>query len=103
MFELLDDNHEFDTQISFDGKDHLVPSNITVAAAALLIGAKSIRETPVTGAKRMPLCMMGVCYECLMKIDGVGNQRSCQTLVRQGMVIERQIGATEVEAGYYEA
>ena len=56
----------------------------------------------------MPFCMMGVCYECLMTIDGVGNQRGCQTLVSQGMRVERQIGAsdldvTEIEADYYEA
>jgi len=102
MFKFLDDDHDFDTKISIDGEAYLVPSSITVAAAALLVGVKSIRETPTTGAKRMPLCMMGVCYECLMKIDGVANQRSCQTLVRQGMAVQCQIGATELEEAHYE-
>ncbi len=36
--------------------------------------------------------MMGVCYECLMVIDGQANRRACQETVRPGMRIERQLG-----------
>jgi predicted molibdopterin-dependent oxidoreductase YjgC len=30
---------------------------------------------------------MGVCFECLVTIDGVGGQRACTTLARPGMQI----------------
>jgi predicted molibdopterin-dependent oxidoreductase YjgC len=40
--------------------------------------------------------MMGVCFDCLVVIDGVGNRQACLTPVRDGMVIERQLGRREV-------
>jgi predicted molibdopterin-dependent oxidoreductase YjgC len=31
---------------------------------------------------------MGVCFDCIVTIDGVQGQRSCMTTVRSGMQIE---------------
>jgi sarcosine oxidase subunit alpha len=31
---------------------------------------------------------MGVCFECRVTIDGEPNQRSCQTLCREGMEVQ---------------
>jgi predicted molibdopterin-dependent oxidoreductase YjgC len=36
--------------------------------------------------------MMGVCFECLMEIDGVPNRQACQVRVADGMRIRRQQG-----------
>jgi NADH dehydrogenase/NADH:ubiquinone oxidoreductase subunit G len=36
--------------------------------------------------------MMGVCFECLVEIDGVPNQQACMTPVRSGMRIKLQKG-----------
>ena len=36
---------------------------------------------------------MGVCFECLMEIDGVPNTQACLTTVREGMRVKRQQGA----------
>ncbi|WP_455290004.1 (2Fe-2S)-binding protein [Cupriavidus necator] len=33
-------------------------------------------------------CGMGVCYCCLVRIDGRYKRRACQTLVRSGMTVE---------------
>ena len=97
MFELIDKNTPLTVEITIDGKSHLVPENFTVAAAALFCGLPSVRETPVSGSDRSPLCMMGVCFDCLMVINGRPNQRGCQVRVEPGMVIERQLGAVELE------
>jgi predicted molibdopterin-dependent oxidoreductase YjgC len=35
---------------------------------------------------------MGVCFECLVTIDGVGNRQACMTAVEPGMRIETQQG-----------
>lgn len=51
------------------------------------------RTNPVNGDRRAPYCMMGVCFECLVRIDGVASVQSCLTPVRNGMVVERQIGS----------
>jgi predicted molibdopterin-dependent oxidoreductase YjgC len=42
--------------------------------------------------------MMGVCFDCLAVIDGVGSMQSCQVAVRDGMQIERQHGRRKVNA-----
>lgn len=32
-------------------------------------------------------CGMGICYECLVKINGVPNIRACQTPILDGMIV----------------
>jgi predicted molibdopterin-dependent oxidoreductase YjgC len=68
----------------------------TVAAALLAAGVPYCRTTPVSGAKRAPYCMMGVCFECLVTIDGVGNRQACLILAREGMRVETQNGARAI-------
>ena len=70
----------------------------SVAAALLLAGITHCRTTPVSGARRAPYCMMGVCFECLVTIDGVGNRQACLTGVREGMRVETQQGARAIAA-----
>ena len=67
----------------------------TVAAALLAAGFDHCRTTPVTGAPRAPYCMMGVCFDCLVTIDGVGNRQGCLVPVREGMRVETQHGKRE--------
>lgn len=70
----------------------------SVAAALFAAGVLACRDTAVSGAARGPFCMMGVCYDCLVSIDGRPNQQACMTRVRDGMKVERQPGAREVAA-----
>ncbi len=69
-----------------------VTKGITVAAAALSNDQHFTRTTPISGSKRAPFCMMGVCNECLIVINGKPNQRACSTYVEQDMVIDTQQG-----------
>jgi D-hydroxyproline dehydrogenase subunit gamma len=82
--------------LRIDGREVSASAGDTVAAALLLAGLPHCRTTPVTGAPRAPYCMMGVCFECLVVIDGTGNQQACMVPVRDGMVVERQLGRREV-------
>lgn len=41
-------------------------------------------------APRAPFCMMGVCFECVVHVEGTGTVRSCQISVREGMRVARQ-------------
>ena len=50
----------------------------------------------MSGAKRAPYCMMGVCFECLVTIDGVGNRQACLIPVSAGMRVETQSGARAI-------
>ena len=76
-----------------DGKSVRVGANESAAAAALHAGIGYTRLSPITGEKRAPYCMMGVCFECLMVIDGVPSRQACMVRVHPGMRIERQLGA----------
>lgn len=93
MFKYLDENPAERVTIYIDGQPFEVPAGGTVAAAVLASGMGATRTTPVSGAPRAPFCLMGVCYECLMIIDGQSNRRACKELVYEGMTIERQHGA----------
>jgi predicted molibdopterin-dependent oxidoreductase YjgC len=59
----------------------------SVATALLAAGVRVFRRTR-SGAPRGPLCNMGVCFECVVAIDGESGVRACATQVREGMSVE---------------
>jgi D-hydroxyproline dehydrogenase subunit gamma len=42
--------------------------------------------------------MIGVCFECLLTIDGVGNCQGCLIRVREGMRVALQHGKRDAGA-----
>jgi D-hydroxyproline dehydrogenase subunit gamma len=58
----------------------------TVATALLMSGRRAFRRT-AQGDLRGPFCNMGVCFECLVTVDGAPGVRACVTMVRAGMGI----------------
>jgi predicted molibdopterin-dependent oxidoreductase YjgC len=89
--------------VELDGVALQVPSGCSVAAALLVSGVTRFRSTPVSGSARAPYCMMGVCFECLMEIDGEPNRQTCLVEVRDGMKIRTQEGARDLTAGAVES
>lgn len=84
--------------IRFEGDAYQVPKGISVAAAVLghaHAGFTSINA--VTGERRAPYCLMGVCFDCMVTIDGQPNRQACLVTVRDGMRIQRQTGLVEVD------
>jgi D-hydroxyproline dehydrogenase subunit gamma len=79
--------------VTIDGRPFAARAGDTVAATLLAAGVKACRTTPVSGAARGPFCLMGVCFDCLVMIDGRPNQQGCLVPVRDGMRIEQQAGA----------
>lgn len=61
-----------------------------LAAVLLRSASLSCRRTAVSGASRAPYCMMGVCFECLVEVDGATSTRSCLVRVRDGLDVRRQ-------------
>lgn len=90
MFKRLEKNPAKQVTIFIDGVPFEVPAGETVAAAVLASGIRYTRTTPVSKAPRAPFCLMGVCYECLMVINGLPNQRACRQYVAEGMIIKSQ-------------
>ncbi len=99
MFKQLPSNDAKIVEVRLNGVKVQVTEGITVAAMMLISGLRHTRTTPVSGSKRAPFCMMGVCYECQVVIDGKPNQRGCVTYVQQGMQVETQQGTGSVIGG----
>lgn len=91
MFRRIDKSATERVEIEFDGKVVAVPAGISLAAVVFYLDAIPARQTILSGLPRAPFCMMGVCFECLLEIDDIGNQRACQVEVRAGMRIRRQL------------
>ncbi|MBV8412044.1 MAG: (2Fe-2S)-binding protein [Alphaproteobacteria bacterium] len=81
--------------LTVDGTPVEARAGDSVAAALLAAGIGHCRTTPVTGAPRAPYCLMGVCFDCLVTIDGVGSRQACLVPVRDGMTVESQQGKRE--------
>jgi sarcosine oxidase subunit alpha len=82
-------------QLKVDGQPIRARAGDTVAAAMLAAGIDRLRTTPVTESARAPYCLMGVCFDCLVTIDGVGSRQACLIPVREGMAVETQLGKRE--------
>jgi D-hydroxyproline dehydrogenase subunit gamma len=63
----------------------------TVATVLLAEGWSATRTT-ARGAPRGLFCGMGVCFDCLVVVDGTPNTRACMTWVRNGMEVRQQHG-----------
>jgi hypothetical protein len=77
---------------TFDGQELPACEGETVAAALLAAGRRAFRLTGRRGEPRGLFCGMGVCFDCLVCIDGRPNLRACQVPVAAGMRVESQQG-----------
>ncbi len=101
LFRKLPDAHrDHDITLMVEGRPTRVKAGESAAAAALLAGIAATRTHPVSGAPRAPYCMMGVCFECLMVIDGTPSRQACLVPVREGMRIERQDAVRRLSADH---
>lgn len=76
--------------VSIDGRRFEARAGDSVAAALLEANVAAQRVSSVSASPRGPYCLMGVCFECLVTINGVGNRQGCLVQVRDGMAIETQ-------------
>ena len=84
---------------TFDGQTISAREGDSVAAALMAAGVRALRNTPVSRVPRGPYCLMGVCFECLVEIDGVQNVQSCMVEASDGMRVRSMRGARCVGNG----
>ncbi len=78
-----------EVHVTFDGRTLPAHEGETVAACLAGNGVSAFRETE-DGSTRGIFCGMGVCFECLVDIDGRPNQQACMTTVTDGMTVTTQ-------------
>ena len=73
--------------LQLDGEPLQACRGQTVAAAMLAAGRRVLRRTRRKGKPRGVFCAMGVCFDCVMTIDGKTGVRACMTPVEDGMQV----------------
>jgi predicted molibdopterin-dependent oxidoreductase YjgC len=96
MFRRFTDRDVANVTILVDGVPIKAKATDTVAAAMFGAGISHCRTTVVDGRERGPYCMMGICFDCLVVIDGIGSRQGCMTRVHDMMSIEIQSGRREL-------
>lgn len=72
---------------TFAGQSVRARHGETLAMALWAAGVTTLRRASRDGGPRGVLCNMGICYECVVRVDGVP-LRACMTAVVDGMVVE---------------
>lgn len=82
---------------SFDGQPIAAPEGVSVAAALVSSGCDAWRRTKSERPRGL-FCGIGVCYDCIVEIDGETAQRACMVPLREGMEIVPAVGSSAAAA-----
>ncbi|MFZ0159635.1 MAG: (2Fe-2S)-binding protein, partial [Kineosporiaceae bacterium] len=77
----------------FDGHEIPFRPGQSIGAALWVAGERALRTTRIASAPRGLFCGIGVCFDCLVVIDGVPDQRACVTPAAAGLEVRTQHGA----------
>ena len=78
---------------TFDGREIVAGPGQTIAGALIAAGVRSWRTTRGEGRPRGLFCGIGICFDCLVTVNGESSVRACLAEARDGDRVERQTGA----------
>jgi aerobic-type carbon monoxide dehydrogenase small subunit (CoxS/CutS family) len=84
---------QFNIEFTFDGEKIVAITGQSVAAALLAENQRTLRKTRFNNNERGVFCGIGVCFDCLVVIDGITNQRACLIEAKPGMKVQTQVGS----------
>ena len=73
--------------VAFDGRELPAVPGQSVGSVLTAAGIRSWRTTRLRQRPRGLFCGIGICYDCLLTVDGVPNQRACLVPARPGMTL----------------
>ena len=76
--------------ISVDGKTIRAYPGETLATVMMADGQRVFRHTAIKGNPRGLYCGMGICFDCIITINGRANVRACQTIAHPDDIVETQ-------------
>ena len=94
MFARIADGQCEPIVVLIDGAPFEGRQGDSIATVLLLAGKVACRSSFVSGEPRGPYCMMGVCFECLVRVDGIDGLQACMTPIQPAMRIETSITQT---------
>ena len=80
-------------EFTFDDQTITAISGQSIGAALLAANQRSLRETRFNNNDRGLFCGIGVCFDCLVIVDGISNQRACLIEAKPGMKVQKQVGS----------
>lgn len=78
------------SEFDFDGRPVPFATGQSVGAALTAVGIRSWRTTRVAARPRGLFCGIGICFDCLVVVDGVPNQRACLVIAAEDMSVSVQ-------------
>ncbi|MER6562057.1 (2Fe-2S)-binding protein [Streptomyces sp. NPDC001027] len=78
--------------VTFDDREIEALPGQTLAAALWSSGVTAWRTTRGAGRPRGVFCGIGVCFDCLVTVDGRPDQRACLAPAAPGAVVRSQAG-----------
>lgn len=79
-------------RFTFDGQTMEGFEGEPIAVALRSHGVMVHRYTTKRNDPRGVFCAIGRCTDCIMVVDGVPNVRTCVEPLREGMIVQTQIG-----------
>lgn len=76
--------------ITFDGDELCGVVGQSIAGVLLANEQAGFRRTSVQNAPRGVFCGIGVCFDCLVTVDGVEDVRACQRRAHEGDTVTTQ-------------
>lgn len=73
---------------TFNGSTYSGEAGQSIAAALISQEQRVLRTTRFDEAPRSIFCGIGICFDCVVVVNGIANQRSCIVEITEGAVIE---------------
>jgi|SRR5581483_4400484 len=86
-------------RIYVDNRPTIAYPGETVAGVLFAAGRRPLRRTGLEGAPRGVYCGMGVCFDCLVTVNGETRQRACTIPAEPEMQIRTGGARQETAAG----
>jgi aerobic-type carbon monoxide dehydrogenase small subunit (CoxS/CutS family) len=75
---------------TFNGESFQGVEGQSIAAALMATGIRELRKTRFNEEPRLIFCGIGICFDCVVVVDGIANQRACLVEIVDGAKIESQ-------------
>ncbi len=84
---------------TFEGQAISAYAGETIGAALMAAGILTFRTTRHQGRPRGLFCGIGLCFDCLLIVDGIPNQQACMVAAKPAMRVQVQDGTGEASYG----
>jgi len=79
-----------EVNFTFNGESFKGVAGQSIAAALMAEGVRELRKTRFDKEPRLIFCGIGICFDCVVVVNGIANQRACLVEITDGAKIESQ-------------